>query len=240
MSTSRRSLAVVLSRVASLAALVGSAAGAILLPLPHAAAAQETQPWQVTLAAAEASTAIGVFDEADSTSGFELGIGYRLSPRSGIGLTLLRHDVHETFSFSFFEVWIAQEVSYRPSWLLARYDLHLTPHRHVDLVLSPMAGIVRTGGIEMRTTIGTTDAIAPGDPALTTRTRFSTQEDFAWGARLAMDIPLTRRPTRSSINVGVTYLDSEVEAVLRGEDVEERLSVDLQPVSVHVGYAVRF
>jgi hypothetical protein len=229
MQTLRRSPLAVFTAIATVALAIGALADSV--------AAQEDARWQFTIAAAEATSTIGVFNEADSASGFELGIGYRLAPRSGVGLTLLRHDVREEFAFSFFEVRIAQEMNYRPSWLLARYDLHLTPHRHVDLVLSPMAGVVRTSGLEMRTTIG---PIAPSDPGVTTRSRFSSQEDFAWGVRLAMDIPLTRRPTRSSIQIGVTYLDSEVDAVLRGEDFEESLKIDLQPVSVHVGYALSF
>jgi opacity protein-like surface antigen len=190
--------------------------------------------WQVSVAALQVSADPYLPGTGYDDAGAELGLSYRLSDRVGLGLTAIDVEVEDHFGLDFFGPLFGFETRYRSTWLMARADFHLTPEQRVDLILSPMVGYQRTRDIEERVTLdffGAEEFTVP----------FESDENLAMGARLAMDIPLSRTPGRSSLTVGLTYLYSQIETVSRaGIAPEETLEFDLEPVALHVGYVFRF
>ena len=224
MSIARRLL---VSSLAALAAAMSAASSSPFLDDPR---------WQVSVSGVQVSSTVEVLGGSYEGYGVDLGLSYRLSDRFGIGVTAIDHDVQDTFGIVFFEPLLEIETSYRATWLLARADFHLTPHRRVDLILSPLVGFESTRDLEERVRFE-----LPGGPAVGSTVEFESENDLAWGARLALDIPLGRTPGRSSLSVGATFLHSHVEAAARvGGDLEETLEFDLEPIALHVGYAYRF
>ena len=145
--------------------------------------ADENARWQFSIAAVLPTS----YANDHVPAGLELDLSYRLSRRVGVGLTGLQHDYEEEYQFDYFAETGTTLTTYRPVWLLARTDFHFTPDRRVDLIFSPMVGVVRTGDIRLETYV-------EYPFGLDSSTRLETQEDMAWGARLALDIPLGRRP----------------------------------------------
>ncbi len=190
--------------------------------------------WQVSVAALQVSADPYLPGTGYDDSGAELGLSYRLSDHVGLGLTAIDVEVEDHFGLDFFGPLFGFETRYRSTWLMARADFHLTPEHRVDLILSPMVGYQRTRGIEERVLF---DVFGPEEFTIP----FESDEDLAVGARLAIDIPLSRTPGRSSLTVGLTYLHSRIETVSRtGSAVEETLEFDLEPTALHVGYVFRF
>lgn len=190
--------------------------------------------WQISVAALQLSADPYLPGTGSDDFGTELGVSYRLSDHVGLGLTAIDVEVEDHFGLGFFGPPFGFETRYRSTWLMARADLHLTPEQRVDLILSPMIGYQRTRDIEERVAFdffGAEEFTVP----------FESDENLALGARLALDIPLSRTPGRSSLTVGLTYLYSQIEAVSRtGSAPEETLEFDLEPVALHVGYVFRF
>lgn len=201
------------------------------------AAAQTERGWQVELTGLATRSTAGNFDGSESSSGFGLGLGYRISPRLGVELDVLSSKLEDRMTFGFFDDQLLTiESSLRMTPVLAGLDFHLTPGRRADLYMGPVLGLVRYDDIELEF----------GGDLLEGETvpvqRVQTKDGFAWGARLGVDVPLGRRG--AFFTASATYLKAEVE--VEGFDdpeigeAEDFGSFDLDPFLAQIGFGYRF
>jgi hypothetical protein len=142
-------------------------------------------------------------------------------------------------SFGFFDQeFLTIESSLRMTPVLAGLNIHLTPGRRADLYLGPVVGLVRYDDIEIEFR---GDFL--GGEVIPVQ-RVETEDGFAWGARLGVDVPIGRRG--AFFTASATYLKAEVEVDgfddPEGEDVEDfgSSSFDLDPFLTQIGFGYRF
>lgn len=206
-------------------------AGLVFVTAFSASAADLQQPgWRAHLeAAALASTAGG---GAKASLGFGLGIEVRTSERLGFSLTAASADAESELEIGFFDLaTISVDSTLRTTPILARLDLHLTPHQRADLFLGPVVGYVLYGDQEFR--IRGTGA----GEELGATVRVPTKDGFAWGAQLGVHAPLGR--SKLYWTARATYLKAEVELAEQDEELGA-LRFDLDPLLLEVGVGLRF
>jgi len=208
--------------------LLGALACGLALVGADSAGAQGSH-WQLELAATTAQATPGF--GFDSNLGWSAGLDYRLSPRFGVGVSALGSHFKDDFTIDIFSAELSAKQSYRATWLLSRLDLHLNPEGRADVVIGPVFGKLETSDIstEVRVRI-------PEDSSIVHKDRVGASGGAAWGAHLRVDIRLGEG--RSYLTTGATYVRGHVDVVQRPEGGP--LSFDLEPLVVHLGYAVRF
>ena len=220
-----------------------SSFGVLLALATAGSAAAQTETgrgWQVELTGLSTRSTTASFDGSESSSGYGLGLEYRISPRFGVELDLLSSELEDRMSFSFFdEELLTIESSLQMTPVLAGLNVHLTPGRRADLYVGPVLGLIRYDDIELE---------FRGDfleGATVPVQRVETEDGFAWGARLGVDVPIGRRGL--FFTASATYLKAEVEVSSfageigeDGEIVGGDSSFDLDPFVTQLGFGYRF
>lgn len=199
------------------------------------AAAQTDRGWQIALSAASMQSTSG--DDLASALGVALDLGYRISPRFGVGLEIATGELESELEIDFFDAGLfAIESKMRATPVLARLDWHLTPGRRADLYLGPVIGQVRYGDVETEIR----GDVLGGETVPVER--LETKDSFAWGAHIGVDLPIGNRG--AFFTAGATWLQAEVET--EGfddpEDFEDGgdFDFDLNPLIARVGFGYRF
>jgi outer membrane protein W len=198
-----------------------------------ASAQEDTSPgFRGTLSGAGFHTVSGIVSEV--STGFGLGLAYRFSPRLGVELNVSTAEIEDDFDLAHIAVFpldIASNVRVTPVTL--QLDWHLTPGRAADLHIGPVVGWVYAGDIQV-TTRGTLPF--PG----VSRQRRTTEDTFAFGAHVDLDVPLGDRGL--FLAFGGTYLDADLETTeleaSTGRTVES--SFEFDPMIVQIGLGYRF
>lgn len=205
-------------------------AGVLLSGALAAPSGGQEPRWQLDLAATTAQSTPGF--GLDGDLGWAGNVGYRLSPRLGVGLVALHNRFEDSFDIDFFDFFhLGVKEIYRTTWLLAGLDVHLSPESRADWVIGPVAGVLRTSHV-----ITETEVVFPETSPPFVRESFDAHGGFAWGGRARVDIRLGQG--HSYLTTGVTYVRSRV-------SVEQRpfggpSSFDIDPLIVHLGYGWRF
>lgn len=203
----------------------------------HAAAQTRTdRGWKVELTGLSTQSTTGSFDGSEGSGGFGLGLEYRMSPRLGVQLDILSSQLEDEMSFGFFdEDFFTIQSSLRMTPVLAGLNVHLTPGRRADLYVGPVLGLIRYDDIEL----AFSGDVLEGEVVPVQRVR--TEDGFAWGARLGVDVPIGGRG--AFFTASATYLKSEVEVEgFDDPEVEDfgSSSFDLDPLVTQLGFGYRF
>lgn len=203
----------------------------------HAAAQTQTdRGWKVDLTGLATQSTTGSFGGSEDSGGFGLGVEYRMSPRLSVELDILSSELEEEMTFGFFdEEFFTIQSSLQMTTALAGLNVHLTPGRRADLYMGPVLGLIQYDDIELEFS----GDLLEGEAVPVQRVR--TEDGFAWGARLGVDVPIGRRG--AFFTASATYLKAEVE--VDGVDDPEvddfgSSSFDLDPFVTQIGFGYRF
>jgi outer membrane protein W len=191
----------------------------------HPATAADDTGWRLKLGGVAAKPLLG---DGDLAFGGGVGLEYRASRRLGVELSASTAEIEEEFTFGFFDDSVTIGTALRMTPVLAKLNVHLTPDSRADLYLGPVAGRVMYGDFDV-----TVHSSFDGE---TVRGSVKTEDDWAWGAHIGVDVPVGDRGL--FFNAGITWLKAEVEI----EDPEEggTFTSDLDPVIAQVGFGYRF
>jgi outer membrane protein W len=138
--------------------------------------------------------------------------------------------------FDFFGVDVFTfETSLRMTPVLAQLNWHLTPGHKVDLYVSPIAGWVRYGDLNVRLR----GAAVDGGEVLVDHVQ--TKDGFTWGGRIGFDVPFGERGL--FFTAAATYLKATVKPDVSAIDPESESqpeNFDLDPFIVQAGFGYRF
>jgi outer membrane protein W len=164
----------------------------------------------------------------DPAFGGGVGLEYRASRRLGVELSALTAKIEDEFTFGFFDDSVTIETALRMTPVLAKLNVHLTPDSRADLYLGPVVGRMMYGDFDVKV-----HSSLDGETA---RGRVRTEDDWAWGAHIGVDVPVGDRGL--FFTAGATWLKAEVGI----EDPEEggTVSSDLNPLIGQVGFGYRF
>jgi hypothetical protein len=205
---------------------------AVALALAAPAAADDAWRLEVSGNSVQSTDAGG----PSGSPGFGLGIGYRATPRIGVGLYALTGELDEQARFRFVQPNYFTDKQIRMTPVLARLDLHLTSGPRVDLYFGPVAGYAWMGDLEVRT------RLLPIRPGQRARGTLPVEDQFTWGGHVGVVLRLG--DGRSSLTAGATYLDLPLEIDRPDPGRREILFIpigdDVDPLFFHVGYAYAF
>jgi outer membrane protein W len=196
-----------------------------LCTVQPAAAADDTG-WRLKGTGVAAQPTLGGDD--DPAFGVGVGLEYRASRRLGVELSALTAEIEEELTFGFFDDSVTIGTALRMTPVLAKLNVHLTPDSRADLYLGPVAGRMMYGDFDV-----TVHSSLDGE---TVRGSVKTEDDWAWGAHIGVDVPVGDRGL--FFTAGATWLKAEVEI----EDPEEggTFSSNLDPLIAQVGFGYRF
>lgn len=194
-------------------------------------AQEDTSPGlRGSLYGADFRTFSGIVSEV--SPGFGLGLEYRISPRIGVEANVSTAEIEEDFDLVHIAVF-PFESTVRVTPVTLQLDWHLTPGRAADLHIGPVVGWVLAGDIHV-----TTRGVFPF-PGVS-RERRTTDDAFAFGAHVDLDVPLGDRGL--FLAFGATYLDADLETLEFEEETGRAVesSFEFDPLIVQLGLGYRF
>lgn len=214
--------------------ILGLFLASILFALPASAAGPDAG-WQLRFGGAWVEPDAGFFEvldaidrveaDVDSELGFALSIERRFTPRLGLelGAIFAEPDLGLAASLAGFDFSASDSVSFTAITLAL--NLHLTPGKPVDLYLGPVLAQVTYGDVGL-------DVQTPGGRIVQD---FESDDDFALGAQIGLDIALGKSPW--SIALSAKYLDTGLELT---DDDGETTDLGFDPLILGVGFGFRF
>lgn len=163
---------------------------------------------------------------ADSEFGLSVALERRFSSRLGfeVGAMLAEPDlaVDATFANGL-QFSTNDSVSFVA--VTAGLDIHLTPSKAVDVYFGPLLAYVRYGDVQIRGEVG----------GQTVDQSFSSDDEFALGAQIGVDIEFSDGPW--SIGFIARYLDTSLEVT---SDDDQTIHLGFEPVILGFGFGYRF
>lgn len=108
------------------------------------------------------------------------------------------------------------------STISAGANYHFLPKGRADIFAGPFVAVVNYGDIDISAGLGNASA------------RQSVDTEFAWGVIAGLDVPIGTGGW--SLQSNVRYIDANMESTVDGD----RLSGDLDPLILSIGFAYRF
>lgn len=183
--------------------------------------------------------------EVESDIGAGLAVEYQFSDRLGVEFGALyaapELDIRIGAPGSLFgSLRATDDISFAPITL--GLNVHLTPRSKVDLYVGPLAAYVLYGDLSIQFEFPNLPNL-PSLPGIPTIPVFpidpitidlETDDDFAFGAQVGIDVPFG--DGRWAFHANVKYLETSIELI---DDIGDSTDLDFDPLIIGVGARIR-